>query len=301
MLLGKYCHSTSFINVSSPSFASHGWRGIIIGRDLLRKGLGWSIGDGRSIPVWESHWLSTKIPLAPIGPPTASNSKLMVRDLLFPSSEEWNLSAIRSHLPQYENVIRQLIPSSNPMNDSLVWLPEKLGVYSSKSGYALLHHILATTPSDFNWKRCIWNLKMAPKIKHFMWRIVNNALPVSSNLALRGITVSDSLCKKCSQQEDKIHLLFSCPYATRVWELAPTLFKPQTDLVESTGKLLQDLMRMLNLPPTRISSTPLYPWLLWNLWKTRNQLVFENRYFSEEETVLKSIKEANDTKLSTRF
>ena len=39
-LLGKYCHSTSFLQTSAPQSASHGWRGILAGREVLFKGLG---------------------------------------------------------------------------------------------------------------------------------------------------------------------------------------------------------------------------------------------------------------------
>lgn len=40
VLLGKYFHASAFLNCSSPSSASHEWRRILIGRDILRKGFG---------------------------------------------------------------------------------------------------------------------------------------------------------------------------------------------------------------------------------------------------------------------
>lgn len=49
---------------------------------------------------------------------------------------------------------------------------------------------------------------------------------------------------------------------------------------------------MVNLPPTGLSSSPLYPWIFWHLWKSRNLLLFEDRAFSEEETVAKAIFDA---------
>ncbi|VVB12458.1 unnamed protein product [Arabis nemorensis] len=76
--------------------------------------------------------------------------------------------------------------------------------------------------------------------------------------------------------------------------MSHVLYKPQPEDIETSSKLLQELVKMINLPPTGIGSTPLYPWLLWNLWKTWNQLVFENRSYSEEETLLKSIREARE-------
>ncbi|VVB01039.1 unnamed protein product [Arabis nemorensis] len=49
---------------------------------------------------------------------------------------------------------------------------------------------------------------------------------------------------------------------------------------------------MINLPPSGLAQVPLFPWLLWNLWKSINQALFEEKFFSEEETLLKSIREA---------
>lgn len=42
-LLGKYCQSETFLNCTAPSAASHGWRSVLIGRDILVKQLGWMV------------------------------------------------------------------------------------------------------------------------------------------------------------------------------------------------------------------------------------------------------------------
>lgn len=65
ILIGKYCTNSSLLDASSPSNASHGWRGILIGRNLLLKGLGWAIGTGLSVSLWSEPWLSTEIPSSP--------------------------------------------------------------------------------------------------------------------------------------------------------------------------------------------------------------------------------------------
>lgn len=119
-------------------------------------------------------------------------------------------------------------------------------------------------------------------------------LPVKSNLLKRNITISVSLCNKCNRYEDEIHLLLNCPYAAKAWSLAPVLFKSQFAIINSPKKLLHELLRLVNLPP---SGTPLYPWLMWNLWKARNQLIFEDPSLSEEELVVNSIREWQQAQL----
>lgn len=56
ILLGKYTKHTPFLECVSPAVASHGWRSILVGRDLLKKGLGWVVGNGENIRVWYDPW-----------------------------------------------------------------------------------------------------------------------------------------------------------------------------------------------------------------------------------------------------
>jgi len=130
VLLGKNCNSSSFLNCSAyPSSASHGWRGILAGKELLRKGLGWSAGQGDNIKVWSDAWLSPLIPFLPIGPPTLDNKALLVSDLICHDLKMWDITAIGKHLPQYEDQIRKITINVLPLKDCMVWLPVKSGQY----------------------------------------------------------------------------------------------------------------------------------------------------------------------------
>lgn len=69
-LLNKYCKHSEFLQCEAPSNCSHGWRGILAGREVLKLGLGSVIGNGRTTKIWSDKWLSTSTPSCPIGPPT---------------------------------------------------------------------------------------------------------------------------------------------------------------------------------------------------------------------------------------
>lgn len=137
VLKGKYFSECSFMESTPKQASSHGWTGIMAGKGVLEKGLGYLVGNGASINVWSDPWLSTLTPVTPIGPPTRTNQHLKVRDLLLPDSNEWNLPLVRLHLPHYEEAIRQLIPSIHKPPDKLVWLGDSKGIYTSKSGYRM--------------------------------------------------------------------------------------------------------------------------------------------------------------------
>lgn len=52
ILIGKYCSNHSFLKVEPAKGSSHGWKGVLWGRDLLLNHLSKSIGDGNSTTVW---------------------------------------------------------------------------------------------------------------------------------------------------------------------------------------------------------------------------------------------------------
>ncbi|WZZ70631.1 hypothetical protein YC2023_082001 [Brassica napus] len=58
---------------------------------------------------------------------------LHVSDLLCPLSNDWDLEKVRAALPHYEDEIRSLITSSAPSRDRFAWLPDKPGLYTTRS------------------------------------------------------------------------------------------------------------------------------------------------------------------------
>ncbi|CAA7016157.1 unnamed protein product [Microthlaspi erraticum] len=262
VLMGKYCHYYSFMEAPVPSNASHGWRSIVAGREVLRKGL--------------------------------ASQFLKVRDLIHPLTNSWNLEAIRLHIPHHEQEIRKLQLSSTQVKDALRWLPVKTGRCTTKTGYALTKKFLEPSFADgFNWQSNLWRVKTSPKHKFFLWKASANALSVGSALLVRGMP-TDGKCIRCGMIEDVMHVLLACPYAQRVWRLAPVIYKPDQLTCTSVKSLLSNARRMINLPPTGIYLTPLFPWIVWFLWKARNIRIFESKTISEEDTVHKAISEAKN-------
>ncbi|WZZ38588.1 hypothetical protein YC2023_034847 [Brassica napus] len=137
VLKGKYFRDLSFLDCSVPRNASHGWRSIMAGRELLRKGLGWSVGDGEQIRIWDDPWLSSKTPVQPMGPANPESASLKVKDLLCPLTNKWEIEKIRRLLPQYEDTILRIKTGTTHLRDALFWLPEKSGRYTTKSGYGV--------------------------------------------------------------------------------------------------------------------------------------------------------------------
>lgn len=297
-LLGKYCKTEPFLKCTAPSSTSHGWRSVLIGRDLLVKQLGWVIGTGEAINVWNDPWLSHSEQLRPYGPAPEALLSLKVADLIDPVSSEWNIQQIEAVLPIHKEQILRLRPSILKAPDDLVWLKNTTGEYSTRSGYlTLMEEEFRTMPTNqtatFDWLSNVWNIKAAEKIKVFLWKSLHDALPVGEQFAIRNIPVS-TVCTRCNVEESITHLFFSCPFAISVWKLAPFPQTIDSANFNSTREGWGFVRKAHSLPPTGLGPGTLAAWILWSLWISRNQLVFEKRKFSAEETIQKAIVDARE-------
>lgn len=101
-------------------------------------------------------------------------------------------------------------------------------------------------------------------------------------------------CKRCGEIEYISHLLFQCQFAQKVWMLAPFAteknYRGIIDLLSSWPELCYQTC----LPPSGLTSTSLFPWILWSIWKARNRFVFESFSAIPEETLSTTIKLARE-------
>ena len=85
------------MSAGCPKRASYTWKSILHGRDLLKEGGWWRIGNGKQIKVWEQNWIprdSLKRPL--VHKPEKEVEK--VAELLLPSGGGWNTHKLNETL-----------------------------------------------------------------------------------------------------------------------------------------------------------------------------------------------------------
>ncbi|XP_009139318.2 uncharacterized protein LOC103863312 [Brassica rapa] len=109
----------------------------------------------------------------------------------------------------------------------------------------------------------------------FMWKCLRGILPVGENLLARHININPA-CKRSGNSESINHLIFHCPFAREVWNLAPLDERFGISGLTDLRADWTELQAQLCLPPTGLSSSPIVPWIIWGLWKARNRYVFEN-------------------------
>ncbi|KAL0724277.1 hypothetical protein Bca4012_038876 [Brassica carinata] len=234
-----------------------------------------------------------------MGPLESSSMELKVADLLNADTRDWNEELVCKLLSNEASDILCIKPSKTGATGTFCWLPTLYGEYTTKTGYySALKQLESTeasavTSQPCDWMKDIWLLPLPPKLRVFLCKIVRGALPLGDNLETRGIT-DNSKCIFCGLKETANHLFLSCDFAKSIWSLAPILHGPSLATTTDFTVALQASRKMPNLPPTGVKIGSLFPWIVWSIWTTRNQRIFENRHFTGRETLRKSTADARE-------
>lgn len=298
VLMGKYSPDANILLATEASAMSQGWRSILMDRDLLVQNLGWLVGNGQSISVWNDPWLNSRCQERPTGPPVESFKDLTVSELMVPESCEWDIRKIQLCAPDFEDKIVCIKPSQTGAPDKLIWLGTKSGDYSTRSGYYFAvdrEETRETFPTEntFTWKKSVWGLDCAPKIKMFSWNLLKGAIPVGERLLERHVPI-DACCKRCGESKSIAHLFFQCQFARDVWSLPPFATELEISGTIDLAAVWPSLCSKTCLPLSGITSKALAPWILWSIWKNRNKFFFEGHSVSPRDALSQALSLARE-------
>ncbi|KAL0846170.1 hypothetical protein Bca101_019416 [Brassica carinata] len=229
---------------------------------------------------------------------------LRVSDLLINDGREWNTHLLARLFPEAE--LREMVKirtCGKGSRDVYIWDYNKTGHYSVKSGYWVITNILnpektreEDQPSLDRLYQLAWKTHTSPKIHHFLWRCINNAVPVASNLARRRIS-KDTGCFRCGNDTETInHVLFQCPFARLVWAHSSIPAPPGGIMNQSFYSNFFHALNVQNEYPNDELQVDIVPWLLWRLWKNRNEMLFKGKEYEAESLVRKAEEDAEEWK-----
>ena len=137
VLKARYFKSGCFLTANCPKGASYTWRSIAHGRELLKKGLVYRIGDGASVNVWQDNWIPRSGLMRPLG--HKSNTVVhKVGELLLPDGGGWNVEKLNEIFFErdVEDIV-QIPVGRAGSGDYFAWNYTKNGLFSVKSAYHL--------------------------------------------------------------------------------------------------------------------------------------------------------------------
>jgi hypothetical protein len=314
LLRFRYDHLPTILMGNQPLTSSP--RNSIWWRDVIGYGRGqqhnWftsnvscRVGDGNNIEFWKFKWYGNQ-PLCDLFPElygkevhkgTVISERLVLQGTDTSWRWQWNggLNAVEQN--QLEDLIEliDVIPFHSTCSDSWRWVPDTNGMFSVISLYNLL--LAARQTKELNEPllaalKKLWKSDIPSKILVFGWRLLLNRLPTRAALARRGVlaNTNELQCVFCNQnEEDSIHLFFSCPFSQGVWndvsqwigKAIPTGLEPCDHFM-----LFGDLFKLKDDGKIRF-----LVWLAttWNVWNLRNKVIFYG-VTPEAATLLEDIK-----------
>jgi hypothetical protein len=279
----KYYSNGTFLSSSLGRRPSYAWRSIWNAKKLLQEGLVWRVGDGRSIKIWKDRWLEKPSSFLVQSPIQILDEEATVSELINVDTKMWNISVVSDVFMEDEaKSICQMVVSPLSHGDRLVWMGNKTGHYTVRSGYHLAMEGLDReegSTSDYSrmsqlWQN-VWNFRGPRALRMFLWRACNNILPTKENLFKRKI-VDDPQCAICGAAIETVgHILWSCVAARDVWlENMKPIQKSTSDEIDFQHLFVQLYDRL------EVEDFQRFGFVARQLWFRRNKAIFEGDFLS---------------------
>ncbi|KAL0004281.1 hypothetical protein SO802_011842 [Lithocarpus litseifolius] len=278
-LLARVLKARDILCATLGTNPSYSWQSIFNSLEVIRKGTRWCVGNGKKIHIWDDKWLPTPTTYKVITSPNNLLTFPMVSSLIDPSTKWWRADTINAtFLPFEAETILRIPLSRSLLDDKLIWMGNRRGVFTVKSAYHIAHCLVENKdvggssmgdPFKPLWKR-LWLLNLPSKIKIFAWRACVNRLPSKEKMCSRGINTS-SECPLCNKEiEFTHHALLHCKFAIQVWSHWPEGLQ----LIQRNFWSFPDLA-MFILTHKTSQDLELFFSVAWAIWYNRNRTIHE--------------------------
>ncbi|KAL0016968.1 hypothetical protein SO802_004037 [Lithocarpus litseifolius] len=171
--------------------------------------------------------------------------------------------------------------------DKLTWAGSPQGTFDLKSAYRLAMGLDTISPFSASW---IWKAETLPKIKTFPWRCAHNSIGVKVCLERTGIT-QEIMCPIYQGGSETIfHALRDCHQLKCMWnQLGISSSKHEFWRNDLQSWLSLNGWIMSSLCATQPPWKVVFPIAIWNVWKSRNNVVInrKNRNLSLDMEIVK--------------
>ncbi|XP_057415854.1 putative ribonuclease H protein At1g65750 [Lotus japonicus] len=122
----------------------------------------------------------------------------------------------------------------------------------------------------------LWSLKIVPRFRHFLWRVLKGIVPTRQRLWNKGVRCP-LFCPRFDQAAESVeHALRDCPWSRRMWFASPLGFSWPADLSQSFGEWCCSLL--LDAPQEVVE---IFATVCYYIWRARNLLCFDEKESSE--------------------
>lgn len=168
----KFFLDCSILEALDSIKGSYAWRSVLHGREALRKGARWRVGNGEDISIWGEAWLPSILTPQVNNPMGIDFLKIKVSSLINPHTQNWDMDLLQAMFqPEEVQLIRSISLGNAFARDKVVWPYSQSSVYLVKSGYYFLtkersmlnYGSISLEPPQKLWK-LIWSLSIPIKV-----------------------------------------------------------------------------------------------------------------------------------------
>ncbi|XP_031101801.1 uncharacterized protein LOC116005700 [Ipomoea triloba] len=241
--------------------------------------------------LWIGGWV-TDLPLADAVPNggVSTPDHITVDQFITPSNT-WNTQALNNVLsPGLVDKVRAIaLPASLNQVDQLTWPLSNSGSVSVASAFSFISGYDEAKDSH-SW---IWKITCVERVRLFIWKVAVNGLLTNAERFRWGLS-PNAECPRCGAQEESTdHLLRQCDFAKECWEAASA---PASFMTSFHLPLIDWMMKACTMVTTADGNRwhTAFPYLLWNMWKAHNNLVFNGTHALAHDIIIKTKREAQE-------
>ena len=136
----------------------------------------------------------------------------------------------------------------------------------------------------------LWNLEIKHKLKHFLWKCLHGVLPVNEVIRRR-IGKGEDRCRCCGEMTETLkHMFLFCSHAEFIWNTTSIDWDGLKKYRYSFWHWRNSMMKVQNRKEGR-SHIALTVNILWQIWKSRNQVQFNEVRNCPGRTASKAVNE----------
>lgn len=193
------------------------WTSIQKGMNIIKGNYIWQVKNGVNTNIWEDNQIPNTNRL---NKPRDRDDNLpqKVQELINNEGHRDTEKLDDLFSPDIKEKILAITPNKED-RDKIRWDHHQSGDFSEKNIYNFLINGTSENENniEFPWKK-LWKLQTLPRIRLFIQKLIQKALPTSSRLATHNSEVSPE-CQMCNNQamETENHLFRTCPFTRAVW------------------------------------------------------------------------------------
>eukprot|EP00253_Pinus_taeda_P006873 PITA_06873 len=264
------------------------WNHAQANRSIVQNYSFWEIRNGSQALLWEDAWqqspkLDTPL-LQPLKQHTQNEGNFRVNQYWNPTSEdlEWREWTIFN--PTHNEDIQETIQALNQQilkrkirmaaeNDKLRWGPKGNRDFSLKEARSIIER--EEQPDIMPWTDKVWDSLQWPKIRTFLWLLMQKKTLTWENLLKKGFR-GPSRCPMCLKEAETMnHLFNSCDWASQLWHWMEEILEASDRNRDSIQETIINWRRNFSRI-RRVDSiwkcTPGF--IAWTIWKERNRRIF---------------------------